>query len=122
MTQADGSGPPHQIRIAHNLDSLPERIKGVSRATAKLVKAGRYEVVKIRRRHEQLSPDSDMCPMMYMPQFSVGIGGTDKHDSEEKRKVGDATAPHNLERERNSPHGEPDGPPVVSANEMTGPS
>ena len=122
MTQADGSGPPHQIRIAHNLDSLPERIKGVSRATAKLVKAGRYEVVKIRRRHEQLSPDSDMCPMMYMPQFSVGVGGTDKHDSEEKRKVGDATAPHNLERERNSPHGEPDGPPVVSANEMTGPS
>ena len=54
----------------------------------------------------------------------IGSGGTDKPDNpHEKRIVGDAGVPHAeaMVRERNSPHGEADGPPVVSINDMMGP-
>ena len=123
MTQSDGSGPPHQFRIAHNLDSLPSRMHGVSNATMKLVHAGRYSVTRIRRRGAPRLCESDTaCPTEYVPQWSVGIGGTDKHNSSEKRKVGDSTAPHDIVRAYEGPHGEPSGPVVVSANELTGPS
>ena len=86
MTQADSTGPPHQFRIAHNLDSLPSRMRGVSAATMKLVHAGRYAVTRIRKRGAPpLSADDEACPTSFVPQWSVGIGGTDKRDSTEKR-------------------------------------
>jgi len=123
MTQHDGTGPPHQIRIAHNLDSLPDRIRGVSKATMKLVKANRYDLVRVRRRGSpKLTPNDASCPTMYTPQWSVGIGGTDKKGSDEKRKVGDASVPHEPVHAMEHPHGEPNGPVVLSPNALTGPS
>ena len=58
-----------------------------------------------------------------IPFYCIGSGGTDKNGSDEKRIVGDQTAPHpeSQVRERNKPHGEPDGPLLVSMNNMMGP-
>jgi hypothetical protein len=55
----------------------------------------------------------------------VGTGGTDKPDNpNEKRIVGDQGCPHPEQalRERNQPHGPPDGPIIVSMNDMMGPA
>ena len=67
----------------------------------------------------------DAGPFVIIPPYVVGTGGTDKPDNpDEKRIVGDCGRPHPEEqaRERNSPHGEPDGPAVMSVNDMMGPS
>eukprot|EP00900_Chrysochromulina_parva_P014812 jgi/Chrpa1/23331/Chrysochromulina_OHIO_Genome00028025-RA len=119
-----GVQAPMQIRIAANLERLDDRIRGVGEAFKKLIAKGLYyKFMKLRRAHEKLSPDGP-GPFLIIPSFIVGTGGTDKPDNpNEKRIIGDQGAPHadQLVRERNKPHGEPDGPIVVSMNDMMGP-
>jgi hypothetical protein len=82
-----------------------------------------YKYRKLRRAREQLSPDGP-CPFIIIPEYRIGSGGTDKPDNpEEKRFLGDQAAPHPEQgiRERNKPHGPPDGPLLESMNDMMGP-
>ena len=124
---------PRQYRIANNLESLDPRLRSVSRSLCKLVHAGLYVAVKLRRAGGKLDPDGPP-PVRYHPQWSTGKGGADKKDNpSEARPVGDASAPHGDVLERNHPHARAcltqqptpdvaDGPIVVSLNELTGPS
>ena len=119
-----GVQAPMQIRIAANLERLDDRIRGVGEAFRKLIAKGLYyKYKKLRRASEQISPDGP-GPLLIIPSFIVGTGGTDKPDNPaEKRIVGDQGAPHADQRvrERNKPHGEPEGPIAVSMNDMMGP-
>jgi hypothetical protein len=121
------AGPPRQIRIGKNLTSLDSRIRQVAAPTLKVIKAGLYRCVAIREADARLNPDGP-CPLLHVPTFVNSTGGADKGPvvpggppSAEARRVGDDSAPHTIERERNSPHGDPDGPIVQSKNELTGP-
>ena len=119
-----GVQAPMQIRIAANLERLDERVRGVGEAFAKLLKKGLYyKYRKLRRAHELIDPNGP-GPFVTIPVYIVGTGGTDKPDNpHEKRIVGDQGCPHPEQalRERNEPHGPPDGPLVVSLNDMMGP-
>ena len=119
-----GVQAPLQIRIAANLERLDARIRGVGEAFKKLIAKGLYyKYKKLRRAHEQISPDGP-GPFIIIPSYIVGTGGTDKPDNpNEKRIIGDQGAPHADQRvhERNAPHGDPDGPAVTSLNDMMGP-
>jgi hypothetical protein len=120
-----GVKAPLQIRIAPNLERLDSRIRGVGAASKKLIDKGLYYKYRpLRRAHEAISPDGP-GPFVIIPTYVVGTGGTDKPDNpDEKRIIGDQTSPHPEQdvRERNYPHGEPDGPPAVSMNNMMGPT
>ena len=120
-----GIDAPMQIRIAANLERMDSRIRGVGAAFVKLLEAGRYyKFKKLRRRHERIDPDGP-APFIIIPEYIVGSGGTDKTDNpSEKRIIGDQTTPHAEQavRERNKPHGPPDGPIAVSVNDMMGPT
>lgn len=111
---------PRQIRFSHNVFSLKSRAVGVGDATARLIDKGLYIATPVLAQGQQLTEDSP-CPLATTPQYSQGMGGQDKKDKpDEKRPCANDSDPHNLERERNSPHGDPDGPVVVSKNDMTG--
>ena len=119
--------PPRQIRIAHNVQSLDERIAGVAKVMLEHIELGITEVTKICRvETEVLSPDDPKGPLLNLPSYVVGVGGVDKSDSPgpdgEKRKVGNSTEPHGEVLARGTPHGEPDGEIITSFNDMTGPS
>ena len=120
-----GVDAPLQIRIAPNLERLDSRIRGVGAAFKKLIDKGLYYKYKrLRRVNEKIKPDGP-SPFIIIPPYIVGTGGTDKPDNpDEKRIIGDQTSPHPEQeiRERNSPHGPPDGPPLVSMNNMMGPT
>ncbi|KOO32751.1 hypothetical protein Ctob_016308 [Chrysochromulina tobinii] len=120
-----GVQAPMQIRIAANLERLDERVRGVGDAFAKLLKKGLYyKFKKLRRVNEVIDPDGP-GPFITIPVYVVGTGGTDKPDNpNEKRIVGDQGCPHPEQalRERNHPHGTPDGPLIVSLNDMMGPT
>ena len=112
---------PRHFRIGHNLFSLKSRAKGVGEATAKLVAKGLFEAELVCEEGHPLTEDSP-CPVWTSPQYSMGMGGADKKDKPlEKRPTGNVSEPH-IEgtRERNAPHGEPDGDIVVSFNDLTG--
>ena len=113
---------PRHIRISHNVFSLKERARGVGEATAKLIERGLYTAVPVRGEHTALD-DSLPCPCFSTPFYAVGMGGADKKDSSEKRPCGNTSdpPPGDVVRERNSPHGEPDGELVQNFNELTGP-
>ena len=119
-----GVQAPMQIRIGANLERLDERAKGVGEAFAKLIKKGLYyKYKKLRRADDKIEPDGP-GPFITIPVYIVGTGGTDKPDNpHEKRIVGDQGMPHPEQamRERNKPHGAPDGPLIVSMNDMMGP-
>ena len=116
---------PMQIRIAANLERLDSRIQGVGAAFAKLLKKGLYYKYKrLRREHERITPDGP-GPLITIPAYIVGSGGTDKPDNpNEKRIIGDQSSPHPEQdvRECNEPHGKPNGPAIVSLNDMMGPA
>ena len=120
-----GIAAPMHVRIAPQLERLDSRTRGVGAAFKKLIDAGRYyKVRKLRRVHEQISPNGE-GPFVIIPPYIIGIGGTDKVDNpNEKRVIGDASSPHEDQpvRERNHPHGEPDGPLLTSVNDMMGPA
>ena len=112
---------PRQFRIGHNLFSLKSRAKGVGEATAKLVSQGLFDAVCVMEEGAVLTKDS-ACPLWTTPQYSMGMGGADKNDKPlEKRPTGNVSEPHSFTRERNSPHGEPDGDVVINFNDLTGP-
>lgn len=119
-----GVAPPMQTRIAPQLERLDSRIRGVGAAFKKLLDKGLYYKMKrLRRAHERIEPDGP-CPFIVIPPYVIGSGGTDKADNpSEARIVGDQSAPHRDQgvRERNAPHGEPDGPVAVSMNDLMGP-
>ena len=119
-----GVKAPMQIRIAANLERLDQRARGVGEAFAKLLKKGLYyKYKKLRRADERIDPEGP-GPFIIIPTYIVGTGGTDKPDNpNEKRIVGDQGMPHPEQalRERNRPHGTPDGPLIVSMNDMMGP-
>ena len=126
--KAGGSrGPPRQIRIDRNLTSLDARLQQVATATRKLIQKGLYRGVPIRNADGKLDPDSAMCPLLHVPGYVNSCGGADKGavtpgvPAAEARRIGNDSSPHTAQRERNSPHGEPDGPVVLSKNELTGP-
>ena len=118
---------PREIRIAHNLKSIETRIRQVSEAFGKLVEAGLYTAVRLCARGEALLPEADRSPLLYIPQYAVGVGGEDKASNpSECRVVGDMGCPHDKageepERARNRPHGPPDGDVVICLNDMMGP-
>ena len=120
-----GVQAPMQIRIAANLERLDERVRGVGEAFAKLLKKGLYyKYRQLRRVNETIDPNGP-GPFITIPVYIVGTGGTDKPDNpNEKRIVGDQGCPHPEQalRERNKPHGAPDGPLIVSLNDMMGPT
>ena len=135
-------GAPREIRIAHNLKSIEPRVRQVSEAFGKLVEAGYFTAVRLAERGATLQPDADRSPLLYIPQYAVGVGGEDKaNNPDEVRVVGDMGCPHQAvaepqatgppgldpepkprtERARQAPHGEPDGAVVISLNDMMGP-
>ena len=115
-----GIDMPHQVRIAPNLMRMDTRIRGVGAAFRKLYDKGLFtNVRRLRRAHEPMRK----APLLYIPGYVVGSGGTDKPDNpNEKRIVGDQSSPHGNVCERNKPHGPPDGPVAVSVNDMMGPA
>lgn len=121
------AGPPRQIRIDKNLVSLDTRIRQVANPVLKLIKKGLYRGVTIRSADGRLDPESDVCPLLHVPGYVNSCGGADKGPVVpgatplEARRIGNDSSPHVEVRERNSPHGEPDGPIVVSKNDLTGP-
>ena len=111
---------PRHFRVGHNLFSLKSRALGVGDATAKLIDKNLFEARLVCVEGETIS-DSSPCPMYTSPQYSMGMGGADKTDKpDEKRPTGNVSEPHTPVRERNAPHGEPDGEWVVSFNDLTG--
>ena len=100
---------PRQFRLGHNLFSLKSRARGVGNATAKLIGKGLFEATLVCVEGDVISDDSP-CPLCTSPQYSMGMGGADKTDKpDEKRPTGNVSEPHEPVRERNHPHGEPDG-------------
>ena len=138
--QARGErGPPREIRIAHNLESLGDRLRGVSAVMAEHVRRGMCGCVKLRKADDPGMREDGAGPLGFCPGYATGVGGVDKTDSPgtgvtlpakdtelpgpdaEKRLVCDSGAPYDDEcRARNKPHGDPDGELVRSLNEMTG--
>ena len=126
-----GGGPnftdpcPRQIRLSHNVMSLAERIKGVSKVISEHIKLGMVVATKIFKAGDACSVDG-IGPLTNIPGYIYGTGGVDKSDDPtpegEKRKVGNTTDPIEPVRARNKPHGEPDGDKVVNFNELTGPA
>ena len=112
--------PPRQIRVRRNVASFKPRVRRVSDATLKLSQAGLFEFLPLRTAHQPILP-STSPHLLQIPQYLVGVGGTDKPDSTQVRKVCDTSAPHQIVRERNTPHGQPDGPVTVNFNDLTGP-
>jgi hypothetical protein len=104
---------------------MDTRVQGVGHAFKKLIDKGLYyKYTKLRRANEKVEPDGP-GPFNVLPMCSVGSGGTDKPDNpSESRIIGDQTSPHPVQdvRERNSPHGPPDGERAVSLNDMMGPT
>jgi hypothetical protein len=111
---------PRQIRISHSVFSLKSRAKGVAEATAKLIDAGLYIATALVSEGEHIT-ETTTCPLATCPQYSTGMGGADKTDKPwEKRPCGNTSDPHTVIFEQNKPHGPPDGPRVLSVNDMTG--
>ena len=106
----------------HNLFSLKSRARGVGEATAKLIAKGLYKAEPVLVEGGPPLGTDARSPAFCLPQYSVGMGGADKNDKpDEKRPTSNTSDPHRPVRERNAPHGEADGPPVVSFNDLTGP-
>ena len=110
---------PRHIRFSHNVFSLKNRARGVGEATAKLIDAGICDAWPVVQEGVVFTASSP-CPLVFTPQYSVGMGGADKVDSDEKRPCGNTSDPHVLVRERNHPHGNPDGDIVINFNDLTG--
>ena len=112
---------PRHFRIGHNLFSLKSRAKGVGEATVKLIAKGLFDAELVCIEGSKLTKDSP-CPVWTSPQYSMGMGGADKNNKpDEKRPTGNVSEPHvEGTRERNKPHGEPDGDLVVNFNDLTG--
>ena len=107
--------------------ALDSRIRQVATPTLKLFKAGLYRGVSIRDADGKLDADGPR-PLLHVPGYVCSTGGADKGavvpggpPAAEARRVGNDSSPHKVVRERNSPHGEADGPVVPSKNELTGP-
>ena len=119
-----GVDAPRQIRVATNLQRMTGRARGVAAAYKKLLDKGLYyKYRRLRRADERIDPDGP-GPLLHIPTYVVGSGGTDKADNpEEKRVVGNQSAPHpdEMVRERNRHDGEADGPVAESLNDMMGP-
>ena len=114
---------PRQIRVSHNVFSLKERARGVGEATAKLIAKGLYMAEPVRGESDLIT-ESSPCPIPCTPCYVVGMGGADKRDKDEKRPCGNTSdpPPGEVVRERNAPHGQPDGELVLNFNELTGPN
>ena len=110
---------PRQIRCSKNLQRLDDRAQKVVDALLNLEKRGYVSIKKVAMIEAPLDAAGPI-PFIYLPQFECGIGGIDKEDGT-ARIVGDQSDPHDEHRERNSPHGEPDGPIVISFNDLSGP-
>ena len=87
----------------------------------KLIAKGLFDAELVCFEGNKLTEDS-LCPVWTSPQYSMGMGGADKKDKpDEKRPTGNVSEPHvEGTRERNKPHGEPDGEVVVNFNDLTG--
>ena len=124
---------PRQIRIDRCKQSLDSRVQKVASSLAKLIKAGLYTSAKLVREGDSLSPEGTP-PLRFHPSAGGGRGGADKPGKpSEGRPLNDNSAPHGEAFERNHPHARrnmydpvvndvPDGPVVVSLNELTGPA
>ena len=110
---------PRQIRCSKNLQRLDERAQKVVDALRNLEERGYVSIQKISRVDDPLTEEGPI-PFIYLPQFECGIGGINKEDGT-ARIVGDQSDPHDEHRERNKPDGEPDGPVVISFNDLSGP-
>ena len=110
---------PRQIRCSKNLQRLDDRAQKVVDALLNLEERGYVSIQKISRVDTPLTAEGPI-PFVFLPQFECGVGGIDKSDGT-ARIVGDQSDPHDEHRERNQPDGEPDGPVVVSFNDLSGP-
>ena len=111
---------PH-ARFFHNLERYNTRARGVAEHVAKLAAQSFVDIIDIVPADDVISLDGP-CPLLYLPGFETGVGGVDKEDKPwEVRLVGNMSAPHIELRERNKPHGDPDGDLVVSFNDLCGP-
>ena len=111
---------PSQLRFTHNLERYSTRASAVADAVVKLAESNYVDIVPICRASEGLDVDGSVNPQLYLFQYDVPAGGTDKPDGT-ARVVGDMTNPHDGHRERNTPDGDADGPVVISANDLSGP-
>ena len=123
---------PRQIRFGRNVESLGPRVARVGHATAKLIKAGLYGVVKLIEAPppgveiEPLDPDLDNF-LAFVPCYDMGCGGQDKADNpDEARKTGNTSDPQpgkgatTREARAEDRHNVP-GVPILSFNDLTGP-
>lgn len=117
---------PRQIRMSRNLERYNDHAAGLVAAIQSLVKREYVELTPICKVAEGLTVDGPN-PFNWLPQCNVPIGGIPKaKGSDEVRLVGDMSSngqrdERHPERERNKPEGEPDGPPCISFNDLSGP-
>ena len=110
---------PRQIRIAKNLERLDTLMSQAQDSLRSFAKRGYIQIHKVCRADVGLTADGPP-PSRYFPWWDTPFGCIIKGDGT-GRVVGDMTDPHDKIRERNKPHGEPDGPWVVSLNDLSGP-
>lgn len=108
-----------QLHVSKNLTRFDTRAKEIAITIMKLAKSDYIDIVPLCNVEEGLNEEST-SPFLYTPQNNVPIGGLTKDDGS-ARVVGDMSDPHPGQRVRNAPDGEPDGPPAMSVNEMSGP-
>jgi hypothetical protein len=109
-----------QIRLLHNLRRLDTRIAKVNTKLRELTAKGYISAHPICKVASGITEDGPN-PFLYLFEWDCGLGGTDKPGQPDKaRVIGDMSAPRGL-RERNQPDGEPDGPEVISFNDLSGP-
>ena len=111
---------PTQIRLLHNLKRLDTRMAKVNNKLAELVQKHYITAHPICKVADGITEDGPN-PFLYLFEWDCPIGGADKPGKPHlARVVGDMSSPRNV-YERNTPDGEPDGPLVVSFNDLSGP-
>ena len=110
---------PRQVRVAKNLQRYDDKARAIDDAIRVLEKKSWLSLQPICKTTQPLSEDGPN-PFIFTPQWDCPVGGLMKPDGS-ARIVGDMSDPHDGHRERNEPHGEPDGPIVVSFNDLSGP-
>ena len=110
---------PRQLRFSRNLERYDAHAVGLAMAVQKLASNDYVDIIPICKVVDGLTVDG-ANPQLYLFQYDVPVGGIPKDDGT-VRPVGDMTSPHDGHRERNSFKGEPDGPVVISANDLSGP-
>jgi hypothetical protein len=113
---------PMSVRVMANTDTLAPNVRAIADDIGKLADAGLYTVIPLCSQAAPVLTLDGPCPLAFLPTAVTSEGAVDKATSAtEKRRIDNAKKPYpGRTRERNHPHGAPDGETARAFNELTG--